>query len=72
MRLKSFCKTKEIINRAKQQPTDWGRIFINPTPNRPCMFMRTVTDLLGLLIKEIPHVDDRKAQRLTASLSLDL
>ena len=34
MRLKSFCKTKDIINRTNRQPTDLKNIFTNPTYNR--------------------------------------
>ena len=35
MTLKSFfCKAKDIINRTKQQPTDWERIFTNPISDR--------------------------------------
>jgi hypothetical protein len=33
MKLKSFCKGKDIVNRKKWQPTDWKKIFINPTSN---------------------------------------
>jgi hypothetical protein len=34
IKLKSFCKGKETVNRTKQQPTDWDRVFINPTSDR--------------------------------------
>ena len=34
MKLKSFCKAKDIVNRTKQQPTDWEKIFTNHTSNR--------------------------------------
>jgi hypothetical protein len=34
MKLKSFCKAKDIVNKTNQQPTDWERIFTNPTSNR--------------------------------------
>ena len=30
----SFCKAKDTVNRTKQQPTDWERIFTHPTSNR--------------------------------------
>ena len=30
----SFCKAKDTVNRTKQQPTDWEKIFTNPTSNR--------------------------------------
>ena len=31
MKLQSFWKAKDTINRTKQQPTDWEKIFTNPT-----------------------------------------
>jgi hypothetical protein len=31
IKLKSFCKAKNTVNRTKQQPTDWERIFTNRT-----------------------------------------
>ena len=30
IKLKIFCKAKDIVNRTKQQPTDWEKIFTNP------------------------------------------
>ena len=29
IKLKSFCKAKDTVNRRKQQPTDWEKIFTN-------------------------------------------
>jgi hypothetical protein len=34
MKLKSFCKAKDILNRTNRQPTDWEKIFTNPTSDR--------------------------------------
>ena len=34
MKLKSFSKAKDTINRTKWQPTEWEKIFTNPTFNR--------------------------------------
>lgn len=31
IKLQSFCKAKDTVNRTKQQPTDWEKIFNNPT-----------------------------------------
>ena len=31
IKLQSFCKEKDTVNRTKQQPTDWEQIFSNPT-----------------------------------------
>jgi hypothetical protein len=32
--LKSFCKSKDTVNRTKLQSTDWEKIFTNTTPDR--------------------------------------
>ena len=34
MKLKSFSKAKDTINRTKQHPTDWEKAFIHPTSDR--------------------------------------
>jgi hypothetical protein len=31
MKLKSFCKATDTLNRTKQQPSDWEKIFTSPT-----------------------------------------
>ena len=34
IKLQGFCKAKGTVNRTKRQPTDWERMFANPTSNR--------------------------------------
>jgi hypothetical protein len=34
IKLQSFCQAKDIVNRTKWQPTDWEKIFTNPTSDR--------------------------------------
>ena len=34
MKLESFCKAKDTINKTQRQPTDWEKIFTNPTSDR--------------------------------------
>jgi hypothetical protein len=34
IKLQSFCKAKDTVKRTKQQPTDWEKMFTNPTSNR--------------------------------------
>jgi hypothetical protein len=34
IKLQIFCKAKDTINRKKQQPKDWEKIFIYPIPDR--------------------------------------
>jgi hypothetical protein len=31
IKLQSFCKAKDTLNRTKKQTTDWEKIFTNPT-----------------------------------------
>jgi len=38
IKLQSFCKVKDIVNRTKQQPTDWEKFFTNPTSDRGLIF----------------------------------
>ncbi|KAL6031193.1 hypothetical protein STEG23_024783, partial [Scotinomys teguina] len=34
MKLRSFCRAKDTITKTKHQPTEWEKIFINPTSDR--------------------------------------
>jgi hypothetical protein len=34
IKLQTFCKAKDTVNKKKIQPTDWEKIFINPTFDR--------------------------------------
>jgi hypothetical protein len=51
IKLKSFCKSKDTVNRTKQQPTDWGKIFTNPTSYRR---------LISNIYKELKKLDSRE------------
>jgi hypothetical protein len=51
MKLQIFCKTKDTVNRTKWQPTDWEKIFINPTSNRR---------LISNICKELKKLDSRE------------
>ena len=55
MKLKSFCKAKDTINRTKQQPTDWEKIFTNPTSDR---------GLISKIYKELKKLDSNKPNDL--------
>jgi replication initiation and membrane attachment protein DnaB len=50
LKLKSFCKAKNTVNRTKQQPTDWEKIFTDPTFNR---------GLISNIYKELKKLDSR-------------
>ena len=51
MKLESFCKAKDRVNKANQQPTDWEKIFTNPTSNR---------DLIPKIYKELKKLITKK------------
>ena len=50
-KLQSFYKAKDTVNRTKQQPTDWEKIFINPTSDR---------GLISNIYKELKELDSRE------------
>jgi hypothetical protein len=51
IKLKSFCKGKETVNRTKWQPTDWEKIFANPTSDR---------GLISNIYKELKKLGSRE------------
>ena len=51
MKLNSFCKAKDIVNRTKWQLTDWEKIFTNPIPD---------TGLISKTYKELKKLNFRK------------
>ena len=52
MKLQSFCKAKDTVNKTKRPPTDWERIFIYPKSDR---------GLISNTHKELKQVDSRKS-----------
>jgi hypothetical protein len=51
IKLQSFCKVKDTVNRTKQQPTNWGKIFTNPTSGR---------EVISIIYKELKNLDSRE------------
>jgi hypothetical protein len=51
MKLISFCKAKDTVSRTKHQPTDWEKIFTNPTSDR---------GLISNVYKELKKLDSRE------------
>jgi hypothetical protein len=51
MKLQSFCKAKDTINKTKRPQTDWERIFTYPKSDR---------GLISNIYNELKRVDSRK------------
>ena len=52
IKLQSFCKAKDPVNRTKQHQTDWEKIFRNPTSD---------TGLIYNVYKELKKLDTRQS-----------
>ena len=52
IKLQSFCKAKDTVNKTKRPPTDWERIFTYPKSDR---------GLISNIYKELKKVDSRKS-----------
>jgi hypothetical protein len=63
MKLQSFCKAKESVNRTKQQPTDGEKLFTNPTTDR---------GLIPEIYKELKKVDSREPNNPIKKWSTEL
>jgi hypothetical protein len=55
IKLQSFCKAKDTINKTKRPPTDWESIFTYP---------KSDTGLIFNIYKELKKVDPRKSNNL--------
>jgi hypothetical protein len=55
IKLQSFCKAKDTGNRTKWKPTDWGKVFTNPTSNR---------GLVSNIYKELKELESRERNNL--------
>jgi hypothetical protein len=51
IKLQSFCKAKDTVNRTKWQPKDWEKIVTNPTSDR---------GLLSNIYKELKKLNSRE------------
>ena len=51
IKLQSFCKAKDTVNKTKRPPTDWEKIFTNPKSDR---------GLISSICKELKKMDSRK------------
>jgi len=63
VKLKTFCKAKNIVKRTKWQPTDWEKIFINPTSN---------SGLISKIYKEPKKLNSRRPNKPISKWSTQL
>jgi len=54
IKLQSLCKSKDTVDQAKRQPTDWEKIFTNPT---------TESGLISKLYRELMQLDCRETNK---------
>jgi hypothetical protein len=52
IKLQSFCKAKDTVNKIKRPPTDWERVFTNPKYDR---------GLISNIYKELKKLDSRNS-----------
>ena len=52
IKLQSFCKTKDTVNKTKRPSTDWKRISTNP---------KSVKGLISNIYKELKKLDSRNS-----------
>ena len=55
IKLQSFCKAKDTVNKTKRPPTDWENIFTNPKSDR---------GLISNTYKELKKLDSRNSNKL--------
>jgi hypothetical protein len=63
IKLQSFCKAKDTVNKTKRPPTDWERVFTNPKSDR---------GLISNIYKEFNNLDSRNANNPIKKLCTEL
>ena len=51
IKLKSFCTTKETMNKGKRQPSEWEKIIANEATDK---------ELISKIYKQLPQLNSRK------------
>ena len=63
IKLESFCKAKDIVNRTNRKPTDWEKIFTNPTSDR---------GLISKIYKELKKLITKKTKQPNQKWGIEL
>jgi hypothetical protein len=67
IKLQSFCKAKDTVNKTKRPPTDWERIFTYPNSDRGL-----ISNIYIYIYKELKEVDSRKSNNPIKKWGSDL
>ena len=54
MKLKSFCATKETINKTKRQPSEWEKIFTNKETDK---------GFISKIYKQLMQLNNKKTNK---------
>ena len=59
MKLQTFCKAKDTVNKTKRPPTDWERIFTYPKSDRGLYWLVLCQlDTAGVITEKGPSVEE--------------
>ena len=62
IKLKSFCKTKETINKVKRQPLEWEKIIANEATDKQ-LISKIYKQLMQLNSRKINEPNQKMGQR---------
>ena len=59
IKLTSFCKEKETINKMKRQPTEWEKVFANDATNK---------HLISKIYKKLSQLNKKQTQSISGQM----